>query len=154
MQETQMDNGQRVAAFKAALLSLPISWSPTSPVKVDWFQPPPPETLPLLLFAVNPTNTMVLKVAVISSFDDVEELYCSLAIFNRDGSFMIDTDCGLEYFAVMLGEIEKIIDEKWLIQVRLVSGKWSESSVGARRNSRKYTYGRSWLGTRDFGAAL
>lgn len=149
-------NDPRFDAVREELARLPVEWRRDSPTPVDWYRPPLPESLPLLWYAVNPADTIILKVAILPPHEndpeeEEEEYAFSVALFRRDGEFMFDTWLGLSAYESLVEKLERIFSGELFVQVREQNGRWNGSELCAVASRDKYTYGLSWLGTCDYG---
>ena len=80
-------------------------------MRVEWYKPPRRNTLPLLLYSVNPGKTLILKVMVCPR-DDCDAECISFAVFGIDGRFMFDTRFGLEHADKAIDLVQDLLAEK------------------------------------------
>ncbi|HEX3548880.1 MAG TPA: hypothetical protein VHT53_00785, partial [Candidatus Elarobacter sp.] len=138
------------------LQRLDARWRKTPPVRVDWYKPPPRNTLPLLRYAVNPGKTLILKVVVLRAEADAPEAI-SVALFDIDGEFMFDTSFrGASKVNKVLAWLRDLFADKTVVDVAENDGQWAGSRYGPKGapplpgfENFAPAYSRSWLGKHD-----
>ncbi len=122
-------------------------------MRVEWYKPPLRRTLPLLRYAVNPARTIILKVMVAPA-DSEGPAFISVALFEIDGRFMLDTRFDLEDTEKATTWLQRLFTEKSVVEVAEKNGQWAGSYFGRPKGhlpglKMDPAYTRSWLGKYD-----